>query len=69
MNILEFNLEPQNEPSVESAESVNISFQCHYEPGRGTEGKFEDIRRLELADYGFVTECFDSFYPSSVSAN
>ena len=39
---------PQNEPSVESAESVNISFQCHYEPGQGTEGKFEDIRRLEV---------------------
>ena len=49
--ILLFNLEPQNEPSVQSvqsAESVNISFQCHYEPGQGTEGKFEDIRRLEV---------------------
>ena len=34
--------------SVEGAESVNISFQCHYEPGLGTEGKFEDIRRPEL---------------------
>ena len=55
--------------SVEGAESVNISFQCHYEPGLGTEGKFEEIRGLELADYGFVTECFDSFYPASQSAN
>ena len=63
-------MQPPNEPSVQSAEtaeSVNISFQCHYEPGLGTEGKFEEIRGLELADYGFVTECFDSFYLSSVS--
>ena len=31
--------------SVEGAESVNISFQCHYERGLGTEGKLEDMER------------------------